>query len=91
MFVCLWRVMFFNFLIYLISFVFGEPSPTRILLHESYGFRTSIFFRKLDFSRNCISKTIQFRIDFRIIVACFFRNFHNSFGIDFGIDFVIEL
>ena len=42
-FVCFWRVAFFKFPIYLISFVFGEPSPTRILLHESYGFRTSIF------------------------------------------------
>ena len=45
--------------LFLHSFFFGEPSPTRVLLGNYYGSRTCTFFEKLEFSCKAIPKNFK--------------------------------
>ena len=70
-FCMVWESSFSIFSYFFEFLFFREPSPRRIPLHESYGFRTSTFFRKLKFPRNVTSETIKFRVDFKTIFTYF--------------------
>ena len=67
-----------DFHIFWLSFFFGEPSATRILLGTSYDFRTCTFFRKVEFSWETIPKSIKQQVCFLII----FFDFYDFSGID---------
>ena len=71
--------------ILLLSFFFGEPSATRILLWNSYGSRTCTFFRKLDF----YEKQFQTLSKYRSVCTSFCFDFHNICSIDYCIDYCI--
>ena len=55
--------------IVLASFL-GAPSPIRILLEDSYGFRTCIFLRNLLFPSESLSKNSEAWLLFRIVFSC---------------------
>ena len=79
-----------DFLSFSISFFFGEPSPTPILLHEYSGLRVYTFFRERVFSRSDLSKIIKFPMNSCPVFAQSFFNVDDFFGIDFRIDFLID-
>ena len=72
------NVFFKFFLIFSISFVLGEPSPTRILLQPASVLRTFTFSEKYVFSRTPSSESIQIWLYFRIEISSIFMTFSVS-------------
>jgi len=87
------RTMFYQiFILGGISCFFGEPSLTRILLHENYGLRGYTFFKKHFFFRETtLGKLSNFRSKSVPFPHCFYIKFHDLFSMDVRIDLLIDI
>ena len=70
-----------DFSLFLHSFFFGEPSPTRVLLNKYYGSRTCTFFEKHDFSCEAIPQITKMQVCFRIVLSLKFLIFSASISV----------
>ena len=68
----------------------GDPSPTRIQLQDSYGFRTCTLFEKNVFSRRVFSKSIKHQLHFRIVFSLIFITFSTHIFAQMFISFLME-